>query len=494
MKALTLLPLASLLFVLGTVPAQAQPLPAHPNDLVFPELSYEPPVPEGHRFVMKNGVVVYVVEDHRVPLVDVNFTIHADAKQEPEALVGLHTGMFELMGRGGSQAHDAAWIEEEVAFLGARLDTGMDSYGGALALQSLTKDLDRGLDLAFELLRTPGFQEDRLQQWKDERLAAFKERNDDPERLERQEWRRLMYQPATWRAATAATVAAIDRKALLDWHQRWVQPEHITVTAYGDISARELLPRLERRMKGWKGQSQRFTSPDPEYRDVQPGVYLVNKPVNQSRVRCFLPGLDRDDERWLPAYLLNELLGGGGMSSALLNRIRTKEGLAYSVGSQLEERTFGQGLLWAAFQTKTESTQFAMSLLVDEVEKMARGEISQENLDNAKAQLIQAFPTWFSSAGTIASSLTEEELSGRMKRNPRHYRDLRAKVQAVSLEDVRRVAAELLRPERLVWVVVGDATAIMQPDAEHQLTLEGFGAVTRVPLRDPLSQEPLPLD
>jgi zinc protease len=182
------------------------------------------------------------------------------------------------------------------------------------------------------------------------------------------------------------------------------------------------------------------------------------------------------------------------MSSALLNRIRTKEGLAYSVGSQLEERTFGQGLLWAAFQTKTESTQFAMSLLVDEVEKMARGEISQENLDNAKAQLIQAFPTWFSSAGTIASSLTEEELSGRMKSNPRHYRDLRAKVQAVSLEDVRRVAAELLRPERLVWVVVGDATAIMQPDAEHQLTLEGFGAVTRVPLRDPLSQEPLPLD
>lgn len=494
MKAMKLIPLAGLMLVLGSACAWAQELPVHPDSLVYPTLRYEPPVPEGHRFVLKNGVVVYVVEDHRVPLVNVDFTIHADSKQEPEALTGLHTGMFELMGRGGSQAHDAAWIEEEVAFLGARLDTGLDTFGGALSLQSLTKDLDHGLDLAFELLRTPAFQEDRLQQWKDERMAAFKERNDDPERLERQEWRRLMYQPATWRAATAATVAAIDRKALLDWHQRWVQAAHITVTAYGDITAKDLLPRLERRMKGWKGQSQRFTSPDPEYRDVKPGVYLVNKAVNQTRVRCFLPGLDRDDERWLPAYLMNELLGGGGMSSALLNRIRTKEGLAYSVGSQLEESTFGQGLLRAAFQTKTESTLFAMSLLVDELEIMARGGISEEQLANAKAQLIQAFPTWFSNAETIATSLTAEELSGRMTSNPRFYHDLRNRVQAVTMDQVKAVAAELLQPGKLVWVLVGDAAAIQQPDAAHNLNLERFGSVTRVPLRDPLTQEPLPLD
>jgi len=474
--------------------AGAVEIPAHPDQLVYPPQNYQPPVADGHRFTLKNGVVVYLVEDHRVPLVDVGFTIRADAKQEPAELAGLHVGMFELMTRGGSQAHDAAWIEEEVAFLGAQLWSGTDTYGGALGLQTLRKDLEQGLDLAFEQLRTPRFQADRLQQWKEERLAAFKERNDDPERLERQEWRRLIYQPSTWRPATAASVEAIDHKALLDWHQRWVQPGHILVTAYGDITAKELLPMLEKRMKGWKGQPQSFTSPDADYRVVAPGVYLFNKDVNQSRVRCFLPGLDRDDPRWRAAWLLNEMLGGGGMSSALLNRIRTQEGLAYSVGSMLEEREFGPGVLWASFQTKTESTQFAMSLLVDEYRKMALGELNEENLANAKAQLIQAFPSWFASAGTIVSRLADEELSGRMQANPRFYQQLREGVAAVTLEDVRKVAADMLKPEQLVWVVVGQAAEVLKPDEAHGLKLENFGPVTRMPLCDPLTQQPLPLD
>lgn len=470
------------------------PIPGHPDQLVFPPLHYDPPRAQDHRHVLKNGVVVYVVEDHRVPLVDVAVHIRADNKQVPPELDGLHGGAFMLMTGAGSGTHDATWIEEETAFLGARLDSRPDTYGGALELQTLTKDLEQGLDMAFELLRDPRYQEDRVREWQDRVLASFKQRNDDPESLERAEWKRLIYDRDNFRPGTQASIEALTPKALRDWHDRWVLPQNLLIAVSGDVTAKEILPLLEKRMQGWKGQPQRLGDPEPGYADVAPGVYLINKPINQTRVRCFLPGLDRDDPRWPAAWLMNEILGGSGMSSALLNRIRTEEGLAYSVGSQLEEREFGRGLFFAALQTKVESTQYAMSLLVEEMRKVAGGDVDETALANAKTQLVQAFPTWFSSAGSIAGSLADEELSGRYVADPRHFQELRDKISAVSREQVQAVAAQLLQTDRLIWLLVGDVARITPPDAAHGLSLEQFGPVTRLPLHDPLTQEPLPLD
>ncbi|MFA7329927.1 MAG: pitrilysin family protein [Candidatus Delongbacteria bacterium] len=477
------------------VAAPAADLPAHPDQIQFPPLTYEPPQAAAHRHVLKNGVTVFVVEDHRVPLVDVSITIKADDRQEPTGLEGLHSATYDLLSDGGSQAHDAAWIEEETAFLGAYLESGTeDPYGGNLRLQTLTKDLEHGLDLAFEVLRTPRFQADRLREWQDKRLASFKERNDDPERLERMEWRRLMYDDQTFRPATAASVGALTPQTLKEWHERWTHPGNLLVRVSGDITPKQILPLLEKHMKGWKKGSSSFPNPEAGYAAVKPGVYLIHKPINQTRVRCILPGLDRDDPQWHAAWLMNELLGGAGMSSKLLNRIRTQEGLAYSVGSQLEERVFGPGIFWAGFQTKVESTQYAMSLLVDEYRKMAAGEIDEEALENSKNQLIQAFPTWFASASTIASVLAEEELSGRSQGNPRFYQELRERVARVSKADVQAAARRMLQTDQLIWVLVGDAQAVQAPDAGHGLSLEQFGPLTRLPLYDPLTQEPLPLD
>lgn len=486
--------LGALLLVRPGLSASGADLPAHPDQLQFPPLSYEPPRADAHRFTLKNGITVYVVEDRRVPLVDVSITIQADDRQEPQGLEGLTAATFELMSDAGSQAHDASWIEEETAFLGAYLESRTDGYGGALHMQTLTKDLEKGLDLAFEVLRTPRYQEDRVKQWQDERISSFKQRNDDPERLERAEWRRLLYDAASYRPATQASVEAITPAKLKEWHDRWTHPGNLLVTVSGDVTAKQILPMLEARMKGWKKGGAGYPRPEIGYAQVKPGVYMIHKEINQTRVRCILPGLDRDDPIWQAAWLMNEMLGGSGMSSNLVNRIRTKEGLAYSVGSQLEEREFGAGVFWAAFQTKVESTQFAMSLMVDEFRKMAAGEIDEATLENSKNQLIQAFPTWFSSAQAIAGTLADEELSGRRESNPRFYQELRDKVSRVSKADVQEAAKRLLQTEQLVWLLVGDTRQVTQPDAAHGLTLEQFGPLTRLPLHDPLTQEPLPLD
>lgn len=471
--------------------AKGPKLPSRPEELVYPQLVFEAPDADQHRHVLDNGVVVYVVEDRRVPLVDVSVLIRVDEAQEPAALTGLHAASMELMGSAGGGGHDANWVEEEIAFLGARLNTGTGTYGGEADLQTLTKDLGHGLDILFGLLREPAFQQDRIDQWKRERVADFKTRNDHPARIEGMEWRRLIYDESWWRPATAASVQAIDREALLAWQKRWVQPAHLTIAVSGDVRTDEVLAALAARMDGWQGEAQTFGSPEPRYAYVEPGVYIVDKDVNQTRVRALLPGLDRDDPRWEAAYLMNEVLGGSGMSSRLVNRVRTEEGLAYSVGSRVEEIEYGPGLFFAALQTKSESTLYAMDLVIQEMRDMAEHGVDPEDLADAKSQLVEAFPAWFGSAQGRANLFADEEMSGRHETDPRHFAELRDRIGAVTVEDTRAVAADLLKPENMVWLLVGDAETVLRPDIEHAVEAGEFGPLHRLPLRDPLTQKPL---
>ncbi len=479
-----------LLALLFAGQALAAKIPNHPDKLVYDELHYDPPVAADYREPLAEGAVAYIAEDSRVPLIDITINIKMDDQQVPEGMNGLHEATMELLTAGAGD-WDATWIEEEIAYLGASLRSRVTSSGGRVRLQTLTKDFDHGLDMLFAILQTPNFDQDRLELWKEERIASFKERNDHPRRIESMEWRRLIYDESWYKPATAADVDAINRDAMKEWARTWIQPAHMVIAISGDFQTEEMLAKLNRRLAGWSGPEVSFGAMEPVYSDVSPGVYLINKDVNQTRAICLLPGLDRDSDSWLAAYMMNEILGGSGMSSNLVNRIRTKEGLAYSTGSRLEEVDRGQGLLYALFQTKTESTIFAMSLLVDEYNKMAAGDIDEESFENARTKMIDGFPATFGDAARIVSVLADEEITGRYESNPLYYSELRDKARALTLQDLKAAAAELLRSDQLVWLLVGDAEEILKGDEEHGLTLDDIAPVTRLPLRDPLTQEPI---
>jgi zinc protease len=478
----------SLILLASQAGFAAKALPAHPDDLVFPAIEFSPPASDDYRHELAGGAVAYIVEDSRVPLVTVQVTIKMDELQLSASQKSLHVASGELMSTGNAK-QDAVSIEEEVAYLGAYFTTFYSEYGAGAYVQTLVKDQDAGLELLFNTLKKPSYQEDRLDQWKDERYATFKERNDHPERIESLAWKRLIYSDSYWQASTQASVAAVTQEALIEWQARWAQPAHLVFSISGDVESKEMVKALNRHLKSWKGETQRFTDPSPVYDQVEPGVYYLHKDVNQCRVRCFLPGLDRDDPRWLASEMMNEILGAGGMSSRLLNRIRTEEGLAYSVGSRLSEETFGEGLLYGAFQTKSESVLFAMKLMIEEMELLLQSGVSESELSNAKSKLIEGFPAWFNSARTIASALKEEELSGRLKSDPTYFTDLRKRVDALTREDLQQAAQDLLHTNQLVWLLVGDENMIFNEDKEHQVSIEDFGTITKLPARDPLTQE-----
>ena len=395
-------------------------VPGHPDEIVIPPLEFTPPTAGEYRHVLSNGVVCYIAEEHVVPLSRIEVQLLIDEKQEPRELNGLHSLFADMLVESGSGSHDATWVEEDMAFLGARLRSGSEEYGASASIDLLSKDLDHGLDMLFELLRDPAFQQDRLDQNLRSRIAWMKERNNDPDRIERAEWYRLIYTPDYYRPTTKASYEAISREDLLAWHDRWVQPGNMRISASGDFDTDELLQALEARFASWPTQPGAEFTWEPAYANPTPGVYVYNKDdSNQSNVRVTLPGLDRDDPQWLATDIMNQILGSGnGMSNHLLNRIRTQEGLAYSVGSALLEEDFGPGMHIAVFQTKTESTLYAMRLLVDEYKRMAAGEFEDEELERIKTNLVQSFPTPFSSAAGCVEVFMSEELTGRYQQNP----------------------------------------------------------------------------
>jgi len=322
----------------------------------------------------------------------------------------------------------------------------------------------------------------------EERLASMRRRNDHPRSIERMALPRLAYDPAYWLPTTEATLRALTRERLLEWHDRWVRPDHLLITVAGDVDEDLAARELELRMKGWKKGGATPGDRQPLYKDVSPGVYLVHKEVNQARVRAILPGLRRDDPHWQAAYLMNEILGGSGMSCRLMQRIRTQAGLAYHASSRLEENHFGQGLFQGMFQTKVESTQQAMSLLAEEYRRIVE-DLSREELEAARNQMIEAFPTWFASASDKCRLFAREELSGRFESDPDYYANLRDVVRRLTLDDLKQAARDLLKTGEIVWLIVGDAQVIRSPDTEHGLKLSDFGPVELLPQRDPMTQE-----
>lgn len=470
---------------------------SHPDHLVFPELEYEPPSAAGSRIELPGGAVCFMKRDAVVPIVNVVVYIRADDRLVPEGESGLHGAAMELLSESGSVTHTAEWIEDQVEFLGAELSSRTGSYGGTVKLNLLSKDLEQGLDILFELLRAPAYQEDRLDVWRDRKLSDLRTRNDSSSSIESIEWKRLIYDPEDPRArfSTLSSINSITRDKLINWHRRWFVPGNFVFTVSGDFEEKEMVALLESHIANWEGDPYPFQESPPLYSDAEPGVYIVNKDVNQGRVRFALPGLDRDEPEWFAASIALELLGGGGgIRSRLGNRIRGEEGLAYHISAGLQEIPFGPGLLSGLFQSKSESVVRAMKLTVEEFGGMAGGNITEKEVEDIKNSMIEAFPTKFSEPSIIAGKFASEELSGRLEKDPAYYREYRNRIEAVTIEDVKKSAAELLRPDGFIWLVVGDTAAIRTGDGTDETRLEDFGPVTTVTLRDPMTQEPLILE
>ena len=467
-------------------------IPSRPEQIAFAPLAFEPPDASAFRRTLADGTVVYLAPSREFPLVNLVVTFKGGASLDPADVPGLASMTARMVREGGTATMGPAELDESLDFLATDVGVAANETFTAATMNCLKSNFDESLKLFLDMLRTPAFEPQRLETARARVLESLKQRNDDASSILSREWKRLVYGTDHFEATepTDRTVAAISRERLAEMHRRIFHPGNMIVSVSGDFDEQEMLGKLEKAIAGWERGS---PVPDPVAPTavLEPGLYHVPKDIPQGKVVLGSRAITRDDPDAIPFLLLNEILGAGGFTSRLMQQVRSNEGLAYSVRSALTPRVAYPGDFRAGFESKNATVALAAKIVMEQIEKMRAELVTDDELETAKASLIETFPRQFESRPQMLRVFVNDEWT---KRPQDYWKTFRDKVRAVTREDLKRVAQKHLDPAKMAILVVGDWENIAAGDLEKRASMNDFfgGRVKHLPLRDPLTLEPLP--
>lgn len=474
-------------------PLLGQDIPARPEQIDFPPLEYTPPSPGNYRETLANGIPVYIAEDNLLPLATIQVQFKGGKYLEDPGQEGLAGLTSEVWRTGGAGNLGPAELDEELAFLAADLSVNIGGTGGSVSLQVLSKDFDRGLELFMDVLLNPRFDQERLDKARSDLLASIRQRNDDPGSIERMEWNRLLYGEDYWlnRLAVENSINSITRDDLVEFRRRLIDPRSMIIAFSGNLEREDAKARIEKAFSAVPSidGSALPDVPQPES-TAEPGVYLVHKEgVNQARVSIGHLGPKSPFEDEFEMALGNDILGGGGFTSWIMSKIRSDMGLAYSAGSMFSIGMDYPGQFRGFFQTKFETCAIASQVLIEQVNRLRNEGVSADELETARNSAVQTLPSRFESLLRTMSVFARDELSGRPIDYWPTYIE---KVNSVDAGGIREAARANLDPDKLIILVVGDAEEVLKTNPDFpEASLEKLGEITRLPLRDPLTLEPI---
>lgn len=413
------------------------------------------------RRVLGNGLRAVVSEQKAVPMVVLSLSFDAGSRRDPAGQEGLAALTADLLTE-GTRRRSARQLSEEVDALGASLDAGADLDSGEISLTILRKDLDRGLELFFDVLREPSFPEAEVERRREAALAAIRAEQDAPGRLAARQFLSTVFGNEPYGhlpIGNVDSVARLRRSDLVAFHARRYRPEQAVLSVAGDITMEEVVRRFEKGLANWPAvAADAFPAPDGSPAAAR--TTRIDRPLTQTNLVLGHRGLARRDPDYLAVSVMNFILGGGGFTSRLMESVRVKGGLAYSVSSSVSAN-LEPGVFQVVLQTKNATAGEALRKTCDEIRRIRDEKVTEEELTAAQLYLTGSFPLRLDSNAKIASFLGQVEFFGLGEDYANRYAD---RIRAVTVEDVQRVARRLLDPERLQLVVVGKLGEIDIPD------------------------------
>ncbi len=443
----------------------------HPRDMKFAPLDFNPPEPV--RFEIDNGIVVYFLEDHQLPVMTVSAYFHGGTVQDTKDKAGLSNITATLLRSGGAGPRTPDKIDSDLDFVGISLNSSAGDEYFAVNMRLLKKDTDTGFEILSDMLTKPVFDSSKMELELSNKLDEIKRQNDDPRDIGRRVYYQTVYGDHPYGLyPTLQSINNISRDDVIDWFKKFYNPDNCIMAISGDMTVDELKSTINKYFGDWKKSNIKIENPAPAQQTYKPGLYYAEKNINQANFRFgFLCMTDKNPDRFA-FEVMNFALGGGGFSSRLMQQVRTAAGLAYSVGSYFYARPLG-GTLFGYCLTKADQLSQSLKMMMAIITEVKENGITKDEMELAKESIINGYVFSYDTPSGLVNAIAMLELGGfpsdQLQKDLEQY-------QAVTLEKCNEVAKKYLDLDKIALVIVGS-------EKEFDAPLDSLSkAVFKVPM------------
>lgn len=431
------------------------------KDLKYPALK-PIPIPPVETVTLPNGMRLYLLEDHELPLINGAARVRTGNLFDPRDKVGLATMTGMVMRTGGTRSRTGEDLDRALENVAASVESEIDESSGSVSFSALAESVDPVLTIFHDVMTEPEFRQDKIDLAKNQLHSSVARRNDDPGSIAQREFSDILYgkkTPYGW-SMEHATIDAISRADLQAFHQRYFFPSNVMLAVWGDFDSAEMKAKIDKLFAAWTVKQE----PVPAFPKViarpTPGTYLA---VKRDTAQTFfsmghLGGL-LNDKDYAALEIMADILGGGGQSR-LFQTVRTKMGDAYNISADWGANYDHPGLLEISGGTKSFSTVEALRAVEKEVERMLTSEVTEEELQTAKNTALNSLVFAFDTRTKTLGRMLTYEYYGYPKDFIQQYQKA---LGEVTRADVLRVAKEHLDPANFTIVAVGNPAAFEEP-------------------------------
>lgn len=444
--------------------------------ITFPPLhAFHPQHPK--RIEFPNGLIVFLQEDHELPLIDGTFRIRGGGRDEPAAKAGLASVYGATWRQGGTTSKTGDELDDFLEARAAKVETSSSVDSSLLSWSCLKENFDDVLKIAADVLEHPEFREDKLDLIKKQIATGISRRNDDPDSIAGRESNKLVYGAQSPYAITPEyyTINAITRADLLAWHDKYIHPNNMILGIVGDFDSNVMEAKLRQAFGDLPRGPETERDPKVAIDPAAPGVYFVEKDdVNQSTIEMVHLGIRRDNPDYYAISVMNEIMGGG-FSSRLVSNCRTKQGLAYSVGGGVGAFYGHVGIFRLAMGTKSSTTGAGIQCLYDQLDDLEKKPVTEAELKRAKDTILNSFIFQFDDKDKVL----QEQMVYEYFSYPSDFLErFQANIKKVTVDDVERVARKYIHKDQLKVLVVGNSK-------DFDRDLSTFGKVNKIDITIP---------